>query len=457
MNETLPRPLHNKARHVIRVLPAVLEQRGLKPLVKEWIATRSPQTGAWWFFGVLDVAEVERLEAYTDAAVLHHLSTALRGMPVYLSNTNGLRYAVPLSPLPSLPRKVVFPDDAPRDMLSMGVGYRGSLALPWGKVGHLLVAGMTGYGKSTFLRLVAYQALRDGLKLLVADPHGTTFAMLRGHPALLAPIAKDALSTQEIVGEALAECQRRAALYEQAPGYPESLEEYNATALKQGKEALPRLLIVLDEYTNLVGEAGGPRSVLAQRMDGLARSGRKFGVSIVWAAQEFNRSFVGRLRDQGEAIAFRLRNADAARNVGLPQAVHLRRKGLAVSTRWGTFQSYLLLKQVLIEAAEASRNGAPVGSAFGEDDLRMLRIAQEHEGRLSIAILKGEGWMEWAARIALRRWEERGWLRRDRSGQRTITDVVRDIASRSQGPQGASMPLKAPQGPQGLIEGGITS
>ncbi len=452
MNEaTLPRPLHNKARHIIRVLPATLAQRGLKPAIREWIATPSQQSGAWWLFGILDVEQIERLEAYTDAAVLHHLSTALRGIPIYISNSNGLRYAISLSPLPSLPRKVEFPADAPRDMLGMGAGYRGPLSVPW-KVGHLLVAGMTGYGKSNFLRLIAYQALRDGLRLLLADPYGTTFAMLRDHPALQAPIATDAFSTQEIIEEALAECTRRAMHYEQIPGYPENLEEYNAAALKAGKEPLPRLLVILDEYTNLVAEAGGPRSTLAQSVDRLARIGRKFGVVLVWAAQEFNRSLVGRLRDQGEAVAFRLRNADAARNLGLPQAVHLRRKGLAVSTRWGTFQSYLLPKELLIEAAGASsRAGAPF--QLGEEELRLLRLAQEHGGMLSIPILKEAGWSEWAARTILRRWEERGWLRRDRAGRRTITAALREVASRPQGPQGASRDLKAPQGPQGLSQG----
>lgn len=458
MNETaLPRPLHNKARYIIRALPAVLRQRGLKPAIKEWVATQSAQSGVWWLFGILDVEEIERLEAYTDAAVLHHLSTVLH-TPILISNTSGMRYATFLSPLPSLPRKVEFPADAPRDMLGMGAGYRAHLSVPWGKVGHLLVAGMTGYGKSNFLRLIAYQALRDGLRLLLADPYGTTFAMLRGHPALQAPVAADAFSTQEIIGEALAECTRRAMHYEQIPGYPENLEEYNAAALKAGKEPLPRLLVILDEYTNLVAEAGGPRSSLAQSVDRLARIGRKFGITLIWAAQEFNRSLVGRLRDQGEAVAFRLRNADAARNLGLPQAVHLRRKGLAVSTRWGTFQSYLLPKKLLIEAAGASsRAGAPF--RLSEEELRLLRLAQEHDGMLSIPILKKAGWSEWAARTILRRWEERGLLRRDHAGRRTITAVLREVASKSQGPQGPSKGLKAPQSsqglPQGLVEGGM--
>lgn len=47
-------------------------------------------------------------------------------------------------------------------------------------------------------------------------------------------------SVLDMLRQALAECDHRAALYKAMPGYPEKLAEYNAMAVKHGKELLPR-------------------------------------------------------------------------------------------------------------------------------------------------------------------------------------------------------------------------
>ena len=108
---------------------------------------------------VLDVSQLRRLEAYIAPELLHHLSTDLRGLPVFLSNSSGLRYVIPLSPQPHMPKVVNFPGNESGQVL-IGVNYAGELVhVPWTKLGHLLVAGKTGSGKSVFLRLLAFQAI----------------------------------------------------------------------------------------------------------------------------------------------------------------------------------------------------------------------------------------------------------------------------------------------------------
>jgi len=101
----------------------------------------------------------------------------------------------------------------------LGVNHAGeSVNQPWSKLGHLLVAGKTGSGKSVFLRSLAYQALAEGTQLLLVDLDGATFPMLANHPALLAPIATTPQAAQEAVERALGECDHRAALYMQMDG-----------------------------------------------------------------------------------------------------------------------------------------------------------------------------------------------------------------------------------------------
>ena len=122
----------------------MLQRRGLEAPFAEFLLT-SVQ-GMVLLFAILDLPQVKRLEAYTTPELLHHLSTDLQGLPVFLSNSNGLRYAIPLSPLPRLPKLVPFPG-IERGWALLGVNQAGeTVSEKWPKLGHLLVAGKTGSG-----------------------------------------------------------------------------------------------------------------------------------------------------------------------------------------------------------------------------------------------------------------------------------------------------------------------
>src|SRR4030065_1033920 len=179
-----------QAQIVAKRLPQVLHRRGLEAPFAEFLVTSTQ--GMVLLFAILDLPQVRRLEAYTTPALLHHLSTDLQGLPVFLSNSNGLRYAIPLSPLPRLPKLVPFPG-IERGWVLLGINHAGeTINQPWSKLGHLLVAGKTGSGKSVFLRSLAYQALAEGALPILVDLDGATFPMLANHPAVLEPIASTA-------------------------------------------------------------------------------------------------------------------------------------------------------------------------------------------------------------------------------------------------------------------------
>jgi hypothetical protein len=91
------------AQYVARVIPGLLAQRGLNPFISRFVLTETEQ-GAAWLFVVLEVNSQDRLEDYDNPEVLHDLSTALHGLPIVISTSYGLRYAVLLSASDSLNR-----------------------------------------------------------------------------------------------------------------------------------------------------------------------------------------------------------------------------------------------------------------------------------------------------------------------------------------------------------------
>lgn len=423
-----------QAQIVARRLPQVMQRRGLEAPFTEFLLTSTQ--GMVLLFAILDLPQVRRLEAYTTPELLHHLSTDLQGLPVFLSNSNGLRYAIPLSPLPRLPKLVPFPG-VERGWALIGINHAGeTVNVPWSKLGHLLVAGKTGSGKSVFLRLLSYQAIAEGAQLLLVDLDGATFPMLANHPLLLSPIATSPQAAQEAVERALGECEYRAVLYMQTDGYPESLDEFNRINVRHGGHPLPRLLVVLDEFSSLMTAVGGPKSSFANQVAELGWRGRKFGIHLVFAAQDFTKQVVGRVRDQVSAVVcFRVRSPEAARAMGCPEAVRIpeSRPGLAYTDRWGLVQTFYLDKRLFAPSS--------LKAAFSIQEMKLAqRALNEADGKMSIPLLVSWGLPERGARSLVEGWELRGWLRQDpaRQNARYITPKLVAILSNGQSGQTVS-------------------
>ncbi|MEA3349742.1 MAG: FtsK/SpoIIIE domain-containing protein [Chloroflexota bacterium] len=421
------------ARIIVKTFTAVLEKRpSTDPaMIRRWVLT---ENGAYvWLFGVLDDKNLHSLSPYTSEQTLHHLSTALRGKLVLLSNTTGLRYAVLLSKQPQMPKTVHLPGFV-RGKVRIGVGHDGGeIATSWQDLGHILVAGKNGSGKSTFNRLLVYQALAEGHRLFLADPHGTTFPMLADHPALFCPIVRDGAGALELAQRALGECRNRSDLFRQMEGYPEDLDEYNRLVTKSGGNPLPRLVLILDEFNMLADEDSGLIDVAKM----LGREGRKFGVSLIFSSHGLTLNEIGRVRNQIRTVfAFRIdASASLLKKLAVGPARNLpsAHPGLAFTNRWGPVQTYLLDKQKLINLSPA-----PV---LTEQEHRLVqRVIEEMQGKMSIPILAGWGMSEWEARSLVEDWEQRGWLKKDpqRKNARFMTLKLADIASNTQTTQTAS-------------------
>ena len=84
------------ARYVAQAIPGILAERGLKPFISRFVLTETEQ-GHAWLFVVLEISPLQSTEDYAAPDVLDYLSSALQGLPITISSSYGLRYAVLLS------------------------------------------------------------------------------------------------------------------------------------------------------------------------------------------------------------------------------------------------------------------------------------------------------------------------------------------------------------------------
>ena len=397
----------------------VMAQRGLDPFFSEWTLTADDDMVV--LFGALDVRRLARMEQYTHPNLLHHLSTICNGTRVLVSNTSGLRYCYILDYETAIPAHVEFPG-IERGIVRLGIDAKGNeVKTTWDKLGHLLVGGQTGMGKSNLLRLLALHALAEGAVLFLSDIDGRTFPMLRNHPGLGAPIAGTPDKAHGVVARALAEIDKRTVLYDTCDGYPENLGEYNSLT---HNEKLTRMLVILDEYNATAIALGGAKGDFSNDVAALTWRGRKFGVNVVVAAQDFEKAIIGRMRDQCDAVCFRVLSFALARAVKCPGAVNIpkSRKGRAISQRWGVMQTYLVDKADLV-------NGAP--SVLTPAEVAMIDWARsDNDGYLPLSEIRTRlGLSQRKARALAIDWERRGWLAKDAnaSNARRVTDDLAEL------------------------------
>jgi len=396
--------LESMARATAPIVLSVLARRGLRAdVIREFVVTE--REGRVWLFAVADLTRIERLEAYTAPNVLHQMSTALRGRPVVLSNSNGLRYAILLQH-PPLPTKVLYPGPA-AGMVRLGVSWRGEVHTTWEDLGHVMVAGMTRSGKSVFLRLLARQALEQGYTVLAADPDGRTFGRWQG----VVRYGMGPEGATRILEEAWDEWKRRAARFSQV-----GVDEYSEYVHRQ---PMPRCLVVLDEYNGMVQTQGGLRGRLAQLAQQLAWQGLKYGIHLVLAGQEWTRAVVGPVRAQmATRVVFRVENSRvSAMLLGRPGAERLRQAGRALTNTWGLMQMYYT------DSAPPAMDERDAGLTI--DEARLVLWLQEHaQGRMTRAALRAYGLGKREAERLRSEWRRRGlaMIRPDQDNALCLTE-----------------------------------
>ncbi len=157
------------------------------------------------------------------------------------------------------------------------------------KMPHLLVAGTTGSGKSiclsTLLISLLYKYGPEELRLILVDPKQAEFIPYNKLPHLMInEILYDVDKVIKALNWAINEMERRYTLFKDMTEHgvvTKTLDEYNAH-LPEGEEKLPKILIVLDEFADLMMQA---KKDIEGRIIRLAQKSRACGIHLILATQ----------------------------------------------------------------------------------------------------------------------------------------------------------------------------
>lgn len=149
------------------------------------------------------------------------------------------------------------------------------------KMPHLLIAGQTGSGKSvminTLLTSLLYRNSPSDMRLILVDPKQVEMAPYEDIPHLLTPIITEPEKCISALKWAVNEMERRYTLL--AEQKLRDIKSYNA---KNTEEAMPYIVVVIDELADLMMVAARDVEALIVR---LAQKARAVGIHLVLATQ----------------------------------------------------------------------------------------------------------------------------------------------------------------------------
>ncbi len=152
------------------------------------------------------------------------------------------------------------------------------------KMPHILVAGATGSGKSvcinSIIASILFRAKPDEVKFIMIDPKMVELGVYSGIPHMFSPVVTEARRAAAVLRKVIAEMEHRYELFHGAK--VRDLEHYNAFAKKNGKPALPLIVVIIDELADLMMVAPGDVEDAICRIAQMARAS---GIHLVVATQ----------------------------------------------------------------------------------------------------------------------------------------------------------------------------
>ncbi len=149
---------------------------------------------------------------------------------------------------------------------------------------HLLVAGTTGSGKSIYVHsIISTLIMRvspDDLKIVLVDPKKVEMTKYRDMPHLLCPIITEADKAKVCLQKLVEEMERRYALFSTNPEISD-IKGYNAWAKENNEETLPYIIVILDEYADLVDNC----KEISFPVVSIAQKARSAGIHLLISTQ----------------------------------------------------------------------------------------------------------------------------------------------------------------------------
>lgn len=221
---------------------------------------------------------------------------------------------------------------------------------------HIAVGGSSGWGKSVFLRSLAYQMVvaQESPDLVAIDLEGVTLSPLANSPRLLFPLADNEPDARAVLEGVREELERRKRLYAEFPGV-DSLATYNART----RDPLRPLIILCDEATALLGD-----SDVEDALRSVTLRARKYGVWAVLAGQDWKASSLDTaIRNQlSTRVQFKAMSAAQSRVLlGKSGAEEISVQGRALAVLPGRdlieIQAPLVTADMLAQAARSQGEG----------------------------------------------------------------------------------------------------
>ncbi len=154
------------------------------------------------------------------------------------------------------------------------------------KTPHLLIAGSTGAGKSvcvnTMLLSILYKRSPQQVKLVLIDPKIVELKLYNDIPHLLTPVITEPKKALQALQYCLCEMERRYALLDGMS--VRDIISYNKKITERhiATEKLPYMVVVIDEFADLMATTG---KELEQTIARLAAMSRAVGIHLVLATQ----------------------------------------------------------------------------------------------------------------------------------------------------------------------------
>lgn len=214
---------------------------------------------------------------------------------------NPKRQIIRLSEIFSAP---VFQQSRSKLTLALGQGITGQpVVTDLAKAPHLLVAGTTGSGKSVgvnaMILSMLFKATPEDVRLIMIDPKMLELSIYEGIPHLLAPVVTDMKLAANALTWCVNEMEKRYRLMSHAgvrnlAGFNQKIAELAAQNKKlfnpfslnsddpEPLEKLPYIVVVVDEFADLMMTAGKKIEELIAR---LAQKARAAGIHLILATQ----------------------------------------------------------------------------------------------------------------------------------------------------------------------------
>ncbi len=154
------------------------------------------------------------------------------------------------------------------------------------KMPHLLIAGATGSGKSvcvnSIICSILYRCTPEQVKMILIDPKIVELKFYNDIPHLLTPVVTDPKRAFQAIQYCIYEMERRYNLLD-ALGVRD-IRSYNAKIERErmATEPLPYLVVVVDEFADLMATSGKELETTLAR---LAAMSRAVGIHLVLATQ----------------------------------------------------------------------------------------------------------------------------------------------------------------------------